>query len=225
MNTQKALVLLSGGQDSTTCLFWALDRYGEGNVHAIGFDYNQRHVAELSIAKCICDEYHVPWTVVSLPAIGALTNNALTNPEKTVDNNKPEGAPPNTLVEGRNLLFLTYAAIYAKTLNIHVLVIGASQTDYSGYPDCRNVFMKSTNVTLNLSMDYEYDIQTPLMWCDKSQVWQLSETLGVIDIIKTRTLTCYNGIVGDGCGACPACDLRSKGYQEYLKQAANRVCT
>jgi 7-cyano-7-deazaguanine synthase len=215
----KALVILSGGQDSTTCLFWALKQYGEGNVYAMGFDYNQRHVGELDFAKAICDEENVPFTVLTLPVIQELSNNSLTNPNMAVDTTKPDDAPPNTLVEGRNILFLTYAAIYAKSKDIRVLVTGVSESDFSGYPDCRDVFVKACNVSLNLGMDYPFVVETPLMWRTKAQVWQLASELGVLETIRTKTLTCYNGVVGDGCGNCPACDLRNKGYEEFLGSA------
>jgi 7-cyano-7-deazaguanine synthase len=252
----KALVLLSGGQDSTTCLYWAIRQYGMGNVFAIGFDYNQRHADELKYAQAICDDLGISFIILPLPAVSVLTENALTRTDIQVDtltnndnptnnnnstnntpannntqtnnnqtnNNNPMNnniqsnttTPPNTLVEGRNLLFLTYAAIYAKTLDIRVLVTGVSQTDFSGYPDCRDIFIKSTNITLNLGMDYPYIIETPLMWLTKTQVWALALELGILDIIKEKTLTCYNGISGEGCGNCPACRLRKKGYDEFM---------
>jgi len=212
----KALVILSGGQDSTTCLFWALRQYGAGNVFALGFDYNQRHKAELTFAKNICNAHDVPFAILSLPIIQELSDNALTNQNMAVDTDKPENSPPNTLVEGRNILFLTYAAIYAKSKDIRVLVTGVSESDYSGYPDCRDIFVKACNISLNLGMDYPFIVETPLMWRDKAQVWQLADELGVLEVIRTQTLTCYNGIAGDGCGNCPACDLRQKGYKEYL---------
>jgi len=218
----KALVILSGGQDSTTCLFWAINKYGAGNVSAIGYDYNQRHKSELGYAKRICDANNIPFATLSLPVISELTNNALTNPNLDVDTNKPEHSPPNTLVEGRNILFLTYAAIYAKVRDIRVLVTGVSESDFSGYPDCRDVFIKACNVSLNMGMDYPFIIETPLMWLTKAAVWQLADELGVLDIIRTETLTCYNGIVGDGCKNCPACDLRHKGYEEFKNYVRNK---
>jgi len=217
----KALVILSGGQDSTTCLFWALQKYGTENVSALGYDYNQRHSMELDYAKQICQDANVPFTIIPLPAIAALSNNALTNPNMTVDTDKPADTPPNTLVEGRNLLFLTYAAIFAKERNIRVLVTGVSESDFSGYPDCRDVFIKSCNVTLNMGMDYPFIIETPLMWRTKAAVWQLADELGVLDLVKNQTLTCYNGVVGDGCKNCPACHLRKKGYDEYVRNKKN----
>ena len=212
----KALVLLSGGQDSTTCLFWAIRKYGVENVSAIGFDYNQRHKAELAYAKANCDEHDIPLKIMSLP-FGELVDNSLTNHEMQVDKVAPDGAPPNTLVEGRNLIFLTYAAIHAKTIGAKIIVTGVCETDFSGYPDCRDVFIKSCNVTLNLAMDYPFNIETPLMWLSKAETWKMAEILGVHDIILHQTLTCYNGVVGQGCGTCPACDLRRKGYEEYKR--------
>ena len=217
----RALVLLSGGQDSSTCLYWAMREYGAAQVCAIGFDYGQRHVEELNYARGICDGLGISFAVIALPAVTELTANALTRKDMVVDAATVGDAPPNTLVEGRNMLFLMYAAIYAKERGIRTLVTGVSQSDYSGYPDCRDVFIKSLNVTLNLSMDYEYTIETPLMWRDKAQVWALAQELGVLDIIRDKTLTCYNGIPGSGCGNCPACALRRKGYEEYMKSKSN----
>ena len=217
----KALVLLSGGQDSTTCLFWAMHKYGAHNVAAIGFDYNQRHKIELSHAKNICDAHSIPFTIAALPAISQLTDNALTNTNMALDLATPPGAPPNTLVEGRNLLFLTYAAIHAKGLGIKTIVTGLCETDFSNYPDCRDTFVKSCNVTLNLGMDYPFVIETPLMWLTKAEAWHLAHELGVLEIIRDQTLTCYNGIPGQGCNTCPACDLRKKGYDAYVRDKKN----
>jgi len=214
----KALVILSGGQDSTTCLFWALDKYGIGNVQALGYDYGQRHKAELEYARRICSTHNVPFSVLALPAISELSNNALTNPNMDVETHKPDDTPPNTLVEGRNILFLTYAAIFAKERGIQVLVTGVGEADFSGYPDCRDVFIKACNVSLNLGMDYTFVVETPLMWLSKAKIWQLAQDLGVLEIIRTQTLTCYNGIVGEGCGNCPACHLRNKGYEEFANE-------
>lgn len=214
---RKALVVLSGGQDSTTCLFWAIDRYKKENVSAIGFDYGQRHKAELDCAKKISAEAGISFEIIKTPIISELSANSLTREDIPVEEKKPEGAPPNTFVEGRNLLFLSYAAIYAKTHGITDLITGVCETDFSGYPDCRDEFIKSLNVTLNLAMDYRFVIHTPLMWLTKAQTWELADKLGVLDIIKNQTLTCYNGIPGDGCGHCPSCYLRKRGYDEYMK--------
>ena len=134
-----------------------------------------------------------------------------------MDSEKPADGVPNTFVPGRNLFFLSIAAVYAREHGIKHLVTGVSQTDFSGYPDCRDSFIKSLNVTLNLAMDDSFVIHTPLMWIDKCQTWALADELGVLDLIRHRTLTCYNGIVGDGCGHCPACTLRREGLEAYLK--------
>lgn len=215
---RKALVVLSGGQDSTTCLFWAIERYGAENTAAVGFDYGQRHKAELDCAKKICEKAGINFEIIATPIINELSANALTRADIAVEKKKPEGAPPNTFVEGRNMLFLSYAAIYAKTHGITDLVTGVCETDFSGYPDCRDVFIKSLNVTLNLAMDYNFVIDTPLMWLDKADTWALADKLGVLDTVYNETLTCYNGVKGEGCGECPACFLRRRGYEEFLRR-------
>lgn len=215
---KKALVVLSGGQDSTTCLYWAVNRFGKENVSAVGFDYGQRHKKELECAADICNAEGISYEVIPTPIINQLSANSLTRDDILVEKVKPEGAPPNTFVEGRNLLFLSYAAIYAKTHGITEIVTGVCETDFSGYPDCRDMFIKSLNVTLNLAMDYNFVIHTPLMWLDKSQTWEMADKLGVMDIIYNKTLTCYNGILGEGCGDCPACFLRKRGYDEYMSK-------
>ena len=218
---KKVLVVLSGGQDSTTCMFWAIDKFGKENVSAVGFDYGQRHKAELECAEKICADAKVPFEVIKTPIINELSANSLTREDIPVDEKKPEGTTPNTFVEGRNLLFLSYAAIYAKTHGITDLVTGVCETDFSGYPDCRDIFIKSLNVTLNLAMDYNFCIHTPLMWLTKAQTWEMADKLGVLDIIKNETLTCYNGVKGDGCGHCPSCTLRRRGLEEYLNIKEN----
>ncbi len=218
---KKALVVLSGGQDSTTCLYWAVDRFGKKNVTAVGFDYGQRHKKELECAADICKEEGIGYEVIPTPIINQLSANSLTRMDIPVEEKKPEGAPPNTFVEGRNLLFLSYAAIYAKTHGITEIVTGVCETDFSGYPDCRDIFIKSLNVTLNLAMEYSFVIHTPLMWLDKSQTWELADKLGVLDKIYNKTLTCYNGIIGEGCGHCPACFLRRRGYEQFMEKKKN----
>ena len=218
---KKALVVLSGGQDSTTCLFWAIERFGKENTAAIGFDYGQRHKAELVFAEKICADVGIEFEIVETPIINQLSPNSLTREDIPVEKEKPEGTPPNTFVEGRNLLFLSYAAIYAKTHGMTELVTGVCETDFSGYPDCRDMFVKSLNVTLNLAMDYNFVIHTPLMWLTKADTWELADKLGILDIVYNETLTCYNGIIGEGCGDCPACFLRKRGYDEYMKRKEN----
>lgn len=216
MKNEKALVVFSGGQDSTTCLFWAKKQFAE--VFAIAFDYGQRHRAELDAAREIAGLAGVPLQVFKLDLLSELTINSLTDITLEVEQEKPANRPPNTLVEGRNMLFLTYAAIFAKANNIGNLVTGVGEADFSGYPDCRNDFIVSLNQTLNLSMDYAYQIHTPLMWKNKKQIWQLADELGVFNLVQNESLTCYNGIKGAGCGKCPSCKLRNRGLEEYLSE-------
>ncbi len=209
-----ALVLFSGGQDSTTCLFWALKQFD--SVRALCFTYGQRHSKEVEVAQAIAERNNVPFQMLDASIISHLAENSLTNPDIVMDEEKPAHSYPNTFVPGRNLLFLTFAAVIARSHDIKNLVTGVSEADYSGYPDCRDTFIRSANTTLNLAMDEEFIVHTPLMWRDKTQVWALADELGVFDIVKNETLTCYNGIVADGCGHCPACKLRSEGLKNYL---------
>jgi 7-cyano-7-deazaguanine synthase len=204
-----ALVLFSGGQDSTTCLFWAKKNFS--SVRAIAFNYGQRHKAELEAAKQIAEEANVDLNIFQIDLLSQLTENALTSQNIAIEEVKPDNRPPNTLVEGRNMLFLTYAAIFAKGKGIRNIVTGVGQADYSGYPDCRDEFIQSLNETLNLSMDFQFKIHTPLMWKDKSEIWQMSDELGIFDLVRNRTVTCYHGIKGQGCGHCPSCTLRNRG--------------
>ncbi|WP_214762488.1 7-cyano-7-deazaguanine synthase QueC [Exiguobacterium sp. s146] len=209
MQHEKALVVFSGGQDSTTCLFWAKQQFS--HVEAVTFAYGQRHDAEIEVAKEIAAELDVPHHILDLSLLGQLTSNALTRHDLDIDN----ADVPNTFVDGRNHLFLSFAAVMAKQLGMHHIVTGVCETDFSGYPDCRDQFVKSLNVTLNLAMDYPFVIDTPLMWLDKKQTWELADQLGAFEYVKERTLTCYNGILGSGCGECPACVLRQNGLSAY----------
>ena len=212
---EEAVVVFSGGQDSTTCLFWALARFRK--VMAVTFDYGQRHKAEIECARRIAGEMGVEHQVLDMGLLNQLAPNSLTRPDIVVDERIPDGkTTPNSYVEGRNLLFLTFAAIVAKTRGARHIVTGVCETDFSGYPDCRDVFVKSLNVTLNLAMDYSFIIDTPLMWLDKEQTWALADSLGRLDYVRHNTLTCYNGVQGDGCGHCPACTLRRRGLERYL---------
>lgn len=213
-NKEQAVVVFSGGQDSTTCLLWALDRYKE--VIAVSFDYGQKHKAELECAKEITEKLNVEWQVMDMSLLNQLAPNSLTRNDITVDENAPTEGAPNSVVDGRNMLFLTFAAVFAKQRGITDLVTGVSQSDFSGYPDCRDVFIKSLNTTLNLAMDYTFCIETPLMWIDKADTWKLADDLGGLSMVHDMTLTCYNGIKGDGCGHCPSCKLRRKGYEDFM---------
>ncbi|EPS56602.1 TPA: 7-cyano-7-deazaguanine synthase QueC [Clostridium botulinum] len=219
MNKEKAIVVFSGGQDSTTCLFWAKKKYKE--VIAVSFDYNQKHKLELDCAKDICKKYNIEHHILDLNLLNQLAPNSLTRQDITVDKSAPKEGVPNSFVDGRNLLFLSFVAVFAKQKGINTIITGVSQSDFSGYPDCRDVFIKSLNVTLNLAMDYEFEIITPLMWINKAETWKMAYDLGALDIVKEETLTCYNGIKADGCGECPACKLRKKGYLEFEKYLMN----
>ena len=228
--TTSALVLFSGGQDSTTCLAWALNRYD--HVETLGFDYGQRHAIELTMRPQLLDSLrtmHSDWKsklgedhVLDLSLLAAISDTALTS---EVAITMQENGLPNTFVPGRNLLFLTSAAALAYRRGISDLVGGMCETDYSGYPDCRDETLRSLEQAINLGMASKLTIQTPLMWLNKAQSWQLAATLGgqeLVELIRTETHTCYlgeRGVLhawGHGCGSCPACELRARGYADYL---------
>lgn len=221
MNKETALVVFSGGQDSTTCLFWAKREFKR--VYALSFLYGQKHRKEVELAAGIARRAEVPFEVMDVSFIGSLGHNALTDARIQMDEEKPAGTFPNTFVPGRNLFFLSIAAVYARERGIRHIVTGVSQTDFSGYPDCRDSFVKSLNVTLNLAMDEQFVLHTPLMWIDKAATWALADELGVLDLVRHETLTCYNGIPGDGCGHCPACTLRREGLEKYLSEKNRKV--
>lgn len=210
----KAVIIFSGGQDSTTCLFWALKRFDE--VIAVTFDYGQRHQLELECASRIANELGIEHHILDMSLLNQLAPNALTREDIAITDGENE--LPSTFVEGRNMLFLTFAGILAKTKGIRHLITGVCETDFSGYPDCRDVFIKSINVTMNLAMDFPFVVHTPLMWLDKSETWGMADSFGKLDYIREKTLTCYNGIIGDGCGECPSCKLRQSGLTIYQKR-------
>lgn len=212
----RAVVVFSGGQDSTTCLFWAKKKYKE--VIALSFNYGQKHSDELVCAKEICRKYGVEHHILDMELLNQLAPNSLTRADIEVDKEAPVTGTPNSFVDGRNMLFLTFAAVFAKQRGIRILVTGVSQSDFSGYPDCRHVFITSLETTLTLAMDYEFEVITPLMWIDKKETWKMADDLGVFDVIRNETLTCYNGVKGDGCGECPACRLRRRGMEAYLAE-------
>jgi len=229
-NTQtRAMVLFSGGQDSTVCLAWALSNYTY--VETIGFDYGQRHAVELDVRLPIrrklaadfpqwqnrlgCDH------VLDMKTLGAITQTAMT---RDVEIKLEKSGLPNTFVPGRNLMFFTYAATLGHRRDIFTLVGGMCETDYSGYPDCRDATLQSLAKTLSLGTDTTYKIETPLMWLDKSQTWALAQELGasrLIELIIEHTHSCYKGERGlrhewgYGCNACPACQLRANGYRKW----------
>ena len=213
---QDAIVLFSGGQDSTTCLYWAKREFR--NVQALCFTYGQRHLQEVENARRLAKMADVEFVHLDTSVISQLAPNSLTDKDLLMDKEKPDKSYPNTFVPGRNLLFLTFAATIAYARDIRHIVTGVSEADYSGYPDCRDTFIKSANATLNLAMDKQFIIHTPLMWRTKKEVWQLANELGIFELVRNETLTCYNGIQANGCGECPACIIRNKGLEEFLSE-------
>jgi 7-cyano-7-deazaguanine synthase len=209
----QSLIVLSGGQDSTTCLYWAIDRWGRENVQTLTFDYGQRHRVELEAARDVAEFAGVPNSVLPIDTLRVLGGNALTANEISV---RPELDPhtnlPNTFVPGRNLIFLTYAAAFAYQRDIRHLVTGVAQTDYSGYPDCRDATIRSLEQTIRLGMEYEITIHTPLMHRSKAETVKMAGELGALDAMAL-THTCYNG-QRPPCGICPACSLRAKGFED-----------
>jgi len=210
---EKAIVVFSGGQDSTTCLLWALEEFEE--VETVTFSYGQRHELEVDYAKKIAKDFGVKQKIIQMDLLSQLTESALTRKEIEIE--EEEGEIPNTFVEGRNHIFLSFAAIYAKTVGAKNIITGVSETEFSGYPDCRDEFIQSLNKTLNLAMDDEFKLITPLMWKDKAEVWEMADQMGRLEYINKNTLTCYNNMVGSGCGKCPACQLRNEGLETYLR--------
>ncbi len=206
--TNSAMVLLSGGQDSATCLAWALERYD--SVQAICFDYGQRHRVELECAKDLAREASIPLKIMPLDIFSSLTQNALTSSTLTIESSS-DGLP-NTFVPGRNLIFLTTAAIAAYQQGCRTLVTGVCQTDYSGYPDCRDDFVQSAQSSISLALDDAFTIETPLMYLTKSQTVKLMQSLNKLHWYG-MTHTCYEGL-RPACGRCPSCLLRLKGFQD-----------
>ena len=233
LSSKSALVLFSGGQDSATCLAWALNHYTR--VETIGFDYGQRHAIELTVRPGILQQMRQlapTWNqrlgqdhLLDLGLLGHISDTALT---QDVAITMQANGLPNTFVPGRNLLFMMVAATLAYRRGLQVLVGGMCETDFSGYPDCRDDTMKALQVTLNLGLDTRLTLETPLMWLNKMQTWQLAAGMGgpaLIEIIRQHTHTCYLGqrdtlhAWGYGCGHCPACELRARGYQQFIEAA------
>ncbi|TKC19071.1 7-cyano-7-deazaguanine synthase QueC [Robertmurraya kyonggiensis] len=213
LKDEKAIVVFSGGQDSTTCLFWALKTFKE--VEAVTFNYNQRHKQEIDCAIEIAKELNVRHHILDMNLLNQLAPNALTRDDIEIKEGE-DGELPSTFVPGRNLIFLSFAAVLASQVGAKHIITGVCETDFSGYPDCRDSFVKSLNVSINLSMDKEFVIHTPLMWLDKAETWGLANDLNALDFVREKTLTCYNGMIGDGCGECPSCKLRENGLDNYL---------
>jgi 7-cyano-7-deazaguanine synthase len=212
-DAERALVLLSGGQDSTTCLWWALDRFGSENVQAISFDYGQRHRVELESAVAVAALAGVPQVCLPIDTFAALGGDALTDAALEVGEHTDSGdGLPNTFVPGRNLVFLTYAAAWAWRRRIRNLVTGVAQTDYSGYPDCRAATLAALEEALRLGMETDIEIHAPLMYLSKRETVELAAALGALDAMAL-THTCYNAS-RPPCGKCPACRLRARGFAE-----------
>jgi 7-cyano-7-deazaguanine synthase len=209
----KALVVLSGGQDSTTCLYWAIDKFGHENVSSITFDYGQRHRIELECAREVAEFAGVPNDQLPIDTFAALGGDALTDPGIDVESGPGDKSGlPNTFVPGRNLIFLSFAAAFAYPRKISHLVTGVAQTDYSGYPDCREETMSALQLALRKGMESELQIHTPLMHLSKKETVELAKDLGALPAMA-MTHTCYNG-VRPPCGHCAACELRAKGFSE-----------
>ncbi|WP_144208130.1 7-cyano-7-deazaguanine synthase QueC [Shewanella donghaensis] len=214
----KAIVVFSGGQDSTTCLIQAMSQYDE--VHAITFDYGQRHREEIDIAQALAKDLNIAsHKVMDVGLLNELAVSALTRDSIPVSHEIMNNGLPNTFVPGRNILFLTLAGIYAYQLGCDAIITGVCETDFSGYPDCRDEFVKSIQQSLSLGMDKQLNIVTPLMWLNKAETWALADKYNSLTLVKDETLTCYNGIKGNGCGDCPACTLRQRGLEDYLNDA------
>ncbi|MGR5118203.1 7-cyano-7-deazaguanine synthase QueC [Vibrio astriarenae] len=212
---KKAVVVFSGGQDSTTCLVQALKQCDE--VHAITFDYGQRHKQEIEVAQKLAASLGVKaHKVMDVGLLNELAISSLTRDDIPVSHELQENGLPNSFVPGRNILFLTLAGIYAYQIGAQSVITGVCETDFSGYPDCRDEFVKSMNDALVKGMDRQLDIVTPLMWLNKAETWALADKFDALQLVREQTLTCYNGIIGDGCGDCPACHLRSEGLNSYL---------
>ncbi|WP_087019892.1 7-cyano-7-deazaguanine synthase QueC [Thaumasiovibrio subtropicus] len=212
---RKAVVVFSGGQDSTTCLLHAVKQFDE--VHCITFDYGQRHKLEIEVAEKICQSLNVTaHKVMDVGLLNELAISSLTRDNISVSHELMENGLPNSFVPGRNILFLTLAGIYAYQVGAETVITGVCETDFSGYPDCRDEFVKSINQSLVLGMDRSLTIETPLMWLNKAETWAMADAIGELSFVRQHTLTCYNGIIGDGCGNCPSCDLRAAGLNEYL---------
>jgi len=212
-----ALVVLSGGMDSTVCLAWACREYGAENVYALTFDYGQRHRTEIDAARQAANHFQVSYDVHPVPSIRhffASANVSLVNTEREIEHN-PKTGLPNSFVPGRNLLFLTLAAMKAYSVGARTIILGANQVDYSGYPDCRDVVLQQMATALQGGMDYSFWLDLPLIDMTKKEIWALADSLHIAEWVYENTVTCYEGIRGTGCGKCPACQLRADGWSAF----------
>lgn len=223
--TKPVVVVFSGGQDSTTCLIQALQQYQE--VHCLTFDYGQRHRAEIDVAGKLARQLNVSaHKIVNVAMLNDLAVSSLTRDNIPLADHSPHNAElPNTFVPGRNILFLTLAAIYAYQIQAHSIISGVCETDFSGYPDCRNVFVQALGQAVHLGMATDIRFDTPLMWLNKAETWALADYWGKLALVRDETLTCYNGIAGTGCSQCAACHLRHKGLELYLANKESVMAT
>lgn len=218
----KAVVVLSGGQDSALCLALAVRKFGADEVAAITFSYGQRHSVEVKYARRLARRFGVAaHKVVRLGFYKDLTTNALFDPRTKIGRAKGSTCP-NTVVEGRNAFFLLAAAVWAKALGATDVYTGVSEADFSGYPDCRAAFIRAQQRATRLALDWPVRIVTPFIHKTKAEEWALADRLGILDVVKNETVTCYNGIPGSGCGTCPACRLRRRGLMAYERSLRGR---
>ncbi|MFP9229170.1 7-cyano-7-deazaguanine synthase QueC [Pectobacterium cacticida] len=217
---KRAVVVFSGGQDSTTCLIQALQHYDD--VHCITFDYGQRHRAEIDVARELSVTLGATaHKVLNVGLLNELATSSLTRDSIPVpDYDANSQGIPNTFVPGRNILFLTLAAIYAYQVGAEAVITGVCETDFSGYPDCRDEFVKALNQAIVLGIARNIRFETPLMWLNKAETWALADYYQQLDTVRFHTLTCYNGIKGEGCGQCAACHLRANGLAQYQNDPA-----
>lgn len=224
---KKILVVLSGGQDSVTCLLNEVSKIENPwqEVHAIGFRYGQKHAAELECAQRVCDKFAVPFVIHDIPSLAVLGDSALTTGGTVGVPHHRDASLPASFVPNRNALFLTIAHAYAQKIGANTIVTGVCQTDFSGYPDCRDVFIKLLELTLNTGYNTNIRIDTPLMYKTKAETFAIAEATGFLDVVLEDSHTCYNGVRstrfdwGYGCGECPACELRAKGWNEFIRCA------
>ena len=216
---QRAVVVFSGGQDSTTCLIQALQQYDE--VHCVTFDYGQRHREEIEVARELAQQLGArAHKVLDVTLLNELAISSLTRDSIPVPAYDPDASGlPSTFVPGRNILFLTLASIYAYQVEAEAVITGVCETDFSGYPDCRDEFVQALNAAVKLGMARDVRFETPLMWLNKAETWALADYWQQLPLVRQQTLTCYNGVKGDGCGECAACHLRANGLQTYLDNA------
>jgi 7-cyano-7-deazaguanine synthase len=213
----KAVVVLSGGQDSAICLALACKKYGQENIAAITFSYGQRHSIETKYASRLAKRFSIAkHKIMKLDFFSSITSSALLDNSSPITKKKGSSCP-TSVVEGRNAFFLLAAGVWAKELGAKEIWTGVSQTDFSGYPDCRKAFISAQQKAMRLAMEWPFSIKTPFMNISKKDEWEIADNLGILDLVQNETVTCYHGIPGRGCKKCPACKLRNQALDEYLE--------